>query len=159
MKVKISLILICICTLFLQFGTDPIQKDLLNYINVELPKVAPLETEAVNAYSSVSGANYTTDAAMYKKIKEEALPKYSKFTSKLKSIKPATPELQSVHAEYVKAAQDQEEAFKFILDAIKKQDAKEIQTANVDLNAASTLISNWKTDLLELCKKHNVVIE
>ena len=158
MKVKISLIII-LSILFLQFGTDPVQKDLLNYINVELPKVAPLETEAVNAYSSVAGANYTTDEAMYKKIKEEALPKYSKFTSKLKAIKPATPELQSVHAEYVKAAQDQEEAFKFILDAIKKQDAKEIQTANVDLNAASTLINNWKADLLELCKKHNVVIE
>ncbi len=158
MKLKISLILI-VSILFLNFGTDPVQKDLLNYINVELPKVATLESEAVNAYSSVSGANYTTDAAMYKKIKEEALPKYSKFTSKLKAIKPATPELQAVHAEYVKAAKDQEEAFKFILDAIKKQDPKEIQTANVDLNAASTLITNWKTDLLDLCKKHNVVIE
>ena len=34
-------------------SSDPVQKDLLNYVYTELPKVASLETEAVNGYASV----------------------------------------------------------------------------------------------------------
>ena len=160
MKLTLSTLLLFVGVLYLQFtpAPDPIQKDLMNYINVELPKVATLESDAIDAYGSVSGKNYTTDEAMSKKIKEVVLPKYKQFNSKLKAIKPATKDLQKIHSEYVEASKDQLEAFNFIVDAIKKQNADEIQKANKDLNAASTLIDSWKTDLLALCDKHNVVI-
>jgi hypothetical protein len=157
MKLKVSLLLFA-AVLFMNFSSDPIQDDLLNYINVELPKVADLESEAIDAYSSVSGDNYTSDAVMDKKIREVVLPKYKLFTSKLKAIKPKTKQLKEVHAEYVEAAKDQLEAFNFIVDAIKKQDKEEIERANKDLRAAATLISNWKTDVLQLCKDHNVIL-
>ncbi len=158
MKLKFSLLLV-FSVLFMNFAADPIQDDLLNYINVELPKVANLESEAIDAYSSVSGDNYTSDAAMDKKIREVVLPKYKLFNAKLKAIKPKTSELKKVHGEYVEAAKDQLEAFNFIVDAIKKQDADEIQRANKDLRAAAMLIENWKADILNMCKKHNVVIK
>lgn len=160
MKLKLSALLLFVGVLYLQFTTapDPIQKDLMNYINVELTKVATLESDAIDAYSAVSGTNYTTDAAMSKKIKEVVLPKYKEFNTKLKAIKPATKELQKVHGEYIEASKDQLEAFNYIVDAIKKQNASEIQKANKDLNAAGTLIDSWKKDLLTLCDKHNVII-
>jgi hypothetical protein len=152
-------LLIALCIFLTQCSSDPVEKDLLNYINVELPKVASLESEAVGAYESVAGENYTNDSAMYYKIKEVVLPKYTEFATKLKAITPATDELKKIHAEYVEASQDQLEGFTIILDALEKQSIEEVKQANVDLAAAGKLISDWKKDLTETCKKHNVVLE
>jgi len=143
---------------FSQCSSDPIGKDLLNYINNELPKVSQLESDAIDAYRSVSGNNYTGDSVMYFKVKDVVLPKYTEFNTKLQTIVPATEELKKIHGEYVEAAKDQLEAFNFIADALIKQNADEIQKANVDLEKGVALIDGWKKDMLELCKKHNVTI-
>jgi len=158
-KKFLYLSLFVIAILFSQCSGDPIQKDLLNYINTELPKVASLETEAVDAYASVSGANYTSDQAMSDKIKSIVIPKYTEFSEKLKAIKPATPEVEKIHSEYVEASKDQLEAFNLVIDAIAKQDITEIEKANKDLRAGRELIAKWNADLNEMCKNHEVKIE
>jgi len=140
-------------------SSDNVQKDLLNYINNELPKIATLETEAIAAYGSVSGDNYSSDSTMYYTIKQTVIPKYEEFTSKLKAIHPATEEIATMHGEYVKAAGDQMEAFKLICLAIEKQDAEIIKQANTDLDQAGNLIDLWKKDLDEKCKQHGVTFE
>ncbi|MFL5730787.1 MAG: hypothetical protein ACJ75J_14965 [Cytophagaceae bacterium] len=139
-------------------SSDPIQKDLLNYINVELTKVALLETRAVDTFESVSGKNYKGDSIMYVALKDVVLPNYSELYKKLQGIHPATKELKKIHGEYIKAAKYQLEAFNLIVDAIKKQDAKEIQKANKDLKEAISLVADWKKKLLDLCDRHNVVL-
>jgi hypothetical protein len=141
----------------LQCSPDPVQQDLLNYINVEMPKVATLESEAVTAYGSISGENYQNDSIMYYTIAETVVPKYEEFYAILKDIKPATAEVTSLHKEYVQAAADQLEAFKLIMDAIEKQDAQIITTANEDLAEGRALLKMWRADLDSACVKHNVV--
>lgn len=141
----------------LQCSPDPVQQDLLNYINVEMPKVATLESEAVSAYASISGENYQGDSLMYFTIVETVVPKYEEFYGILKDIKPATAEVQSLHKEYVQAAADQLEAFKLILDAIEKQDATIITEANDDLAEGRALLKMWRADLDSACAKHNVI--
>jgi hypothetical protein len=138
---------------------NPVQKDLLNYINVEMVKVADLESTAVKAYASVSGENYESDSIMYAVISETVVPNYQEFYSILSAIKPATEEVANLHKEYVRAAADQLEAFKLILEAIEKQDAGIINTANEDLAEARALLKLWRTDLDSACVKHNVVFE
>ena len=105
---------LCLLLILGACSGDPVQKDLLNYVNTELPKVASLETEAVDAYASVSGENYSTDSAMYYTIKQTVLPKYEEFNTKLNTIQPSTPEVKAMHQEYINAAGDQMEAFKLI---------------------------------------------
>jgi hypothetical protein len=152
--------LVAIAVLFFQFTTaDPFQQDLLNYINVELPKVATIESEAIDAYSSVVGDNYTSDDVMYKKITEVVIPKYTSFSKQLAAIVPATGELKKIHKEYVKASQEQLKAFNLIADALQKQDANEIKQANAELSKAASLIASWKKDLLAMCKKHNITLD
>jgi len=158
-KYTLNILLIITIFLFSQFTGDSVQKDLLNYINIELPKVADLESEAVDAYSSVSGENYISDAIMSEKMTSVVVPKYEAFAKKLKAIKPKTSEVKKIHAEYVEASKDQMEAFNLIVHAIKKQDVNEIKKANADLDAARKLIDSWRTDLNEMCKKHNVILE
>jgi hypothetical protein len=140
-------------------SSDAVQKDMLNYINTELPKVSTLETDALAAYESVTGANYTNDSTVYSAMKKTVIPKYEEFSSTLASIHPATEELIAMHGEYVKAAGDQMEAFKLICLAIEKQDAGIIKQANDDLSQARNLIALWKKDLYEKCKAHGVTLE
>jgi hypothetical protein len=144
--------------LFVACGGDPVQKDLLNYINVEMPKLADLESEAVEAYASVSGQNYTNDSIMYAVMSNTVVPKYQEFYGILESIQPATDDVQDLHKEYVRAASDQLQAFQLILEAIEKQDVTIIETANGDLDEARTLLKLWREDLDAACAKHNVII-
>ena len=153
-KLFLSLLLLSI----LSACTVTVQKDLINYINVEMPKLTDLETKAIDAYGSVAGENYQNDSIMYYTIQQNVIPPYEEFYSILQSIKPATPELQKMHQEYVMAAGDQLEAFKLIMEAIEKQDPQIIEKANKDLDLAKELIAQWRSDLDELCKTHDVVV-
>ncbi len=157
-KIKLMLSLLIVTFFLSQCSTDPVQKDLLNYVNVELPKLSALETESIDAYNSVIGDNYTTDSVVYAKLKNVVIPKYTDFTTKLQAVAPATEELKAIHLEYVEAAKDQLEGFNYIVDAIDKQNASEITKANDDIKRAKEFIDQWKKDLNEDCKKHNVVL-
>ncbi len=140
-----------------QCSPDPVQQDLLNYINVEMPKVATLESEAITAYESISGENYQNDSIMYFTMAETVVPKYQEFYTTLESIKPATAEVASLHKEYVHAAADQLDAFRLIIEAIEKQDPQIITRANEDLAEGRALLKMWRADLDSACLKHNVV--
>ncbi len=154
-KLLLSLLLV---SLFVSC-TVTVQEDLLNYINVEMPKLADLESKATDAYASVSGENYQNDSIMYYTIQQNVIPPYEEFNSIIKTIKPSSPEVQAMHNEYVEAAKDQLEAFQLILEAIEKQDPEIITKANEDLDKAQQLIIYWRKDLDEACKKHDVVLE
>lgn len=138
-------------------STDPVQKDLLNYVNNEMPKLAPLESEAVGAYDGVAGENYQNDSIMYFTIKQNVIPKYEEFATRLAAVYPATPEVKAMNDEYVKAANDQLEGFKLVCLAIEKQDPEVIKQANKDIDEAKNLLDLGRKDLDEQCKKHGVV--
>ncbi|MFM9839485.1 MAG: hypothetical protein ACKVOQ_14545 [Cyclobacteriaceae bacterium] len=155
-KIKISIVLVLALA---ACSADDVQKDLLNYVNTEMPKLATLESEAVDAYGSVSGDNYKDDSTMYATIKETVIPKYEEFSAKLAAIHPATKEVTTMNDEYLKAAADQLEGFKLICLAIEKQDPNIIEQANADIEEAKNLLDVWRTDLNEQCKKHGVVLD
>lgn len=138
---------------------NSVQQDLINYINVEMDKVADLESTAIEAYASVSGENYQSDSLMYAVISETVVPNYQEFYNNLSNIKPATDEVAVLHKEYVRAAADQLNAFQLILEAIEKQDAEIINRANEELDEARALLKLWRMDLDSACAKHNVVFE
>lgn len=149
---------LALLVVLLQCSPNPVQQDLLNYINVEMPKVATLESEAVTAYASISGENYQNDSIMYYTITETVIPKYEEFYSILKSINPATEEVAALHKEYVHAAANQLGGFKLILEAIEKQDTNIITQANEDLAEGRAMLKLWRADLDSACAKHHVVL-
>jgi hypothetical protein len=81
-------------------STDEVQKDLMNYVNNEIPKVSALETAAISAYDSVAGDHYQNDSIMYFTIKQNVIPKYEEFSSKLSSLTTSTPEVKAMNDEY-----------------------------------------------------------
>jgi len=154
---KKTLLSLLTMSLFISCAVS-VQDDLLNYINVEMPKLADLESKATDAYASVSGENYQNDSIMYFTIQQNVIPPYEEFNSIIKTIKPSTPEVQAMHNEYVEAAKDQLEAFQLVLEAIEKQDAEIITKANEDLDKAKQLLIYWRKDLDEACKKYDVAL-
>lgn len=139
--------------------SDPVQKDLINYYNTELPKITQLEEDAMGAYAGIAGPNYQNDSVMYFVLKDTVIPKYSEFYNALQAITPATDEVKKMHGEYIEAAKDQLEAFKLIVEAIDKQDEEVIKVANGDFEKAKIALDEWKAEFEEIRKKHNVVME
>lgn len=156
---KIKLLFVISFFLLIACGGDSVQKDLLNYVNEGIQPLASLESEAIDAYGSVSGENYESDSAMYYTMVETVIPKYEEFYSKLQAIKPTTEEVSKMHQEYIEGAADQLEAFRLIREAIEKQDIDIINTANTDLDKARDLLALWRKDLEEKCKTHNIELE
>lgn len=139
--------------------SDPVQDDLLNYVNEELPRASQLEAEAVSAYQSVTGANYTDDYTLYDVLSLEVIPTYNEFIKELESIHMETDEVNELHEEYIEAANIQYNAFVKTLTAIENQDRQIIEEANSMLEEARSKIRNYNTELKKLAKEHNVELE
>jgi hypothetical protein len=138
---------------------DPVQEDLLNYVNKEMTAAYELEKIAVTAYKSVTGVNYKDDQTMYDTLKKDVIPNYEKFIKELKSIKIESNELKEIHDIYIRGAETQSEAFAIIIKALENQDPALIQEANDMLDKGRKEIEDYQNKLDELADEHNVNIE
>jgi len=135
---------------------DPVQDDLLNYVNKEMKPVGKLEAAAVSAYESVSGVNYQDDQTMYDALTKEVIPNYNEFIKELDSVKIETDELRKIHEIYIEGADIQFKAFVTIKQALEEQDPVLIQKANDMLADAREHIRDYKSKLNKLAKEHKV---
>ena len=158
MKPKIASIIIMITLFLFGCGQDPVQQDLLNYLNNEMPELADLESEVLKDYESVTGPNYKNDLETYKVITGKVIPKYRNFISKLEAIQPKTSEVRELHELYIGAVNKQYNAIVQISAAIFNQDANLVVQANEKLNEGRKEIRNFHNKLQELASKHNVEI-
>lgn len=160
MKSKAIAVLVFLLSLFILAGCakDPIQDDLMNYLNNDISKISSMEEDAAAAYASVTGNNYTDDQTMYDTLNSKVIPKYNELINKVSAIAPKTKEVQEIHKIYVNAAKTQMDGFKKILTALEKQDAGMIEDANKDLQKASSGMADYQAKLKELGSKHNVTV-
>ncbi|WP_160724300.1 hypothetical protein [Bacillus sp. USDA818B3_A] len=138
---------------------DPVQDDLMNYVNKEIKQAGKLEAAAVSAYEGVAGANYKDDQTMYDALTKEVIPNYNEFIQELDSVKIETDELREIHEIYIEGADIQYKAFVTIKQAIEEQDPALIQEANDMLADARERIQDYKSKLNKLAKEHNVKIK
>ncbi|TWD95725.1 hypothetical protein FB550_11287 [Neobacillus bataviensis] len=138
--------------------SDPVQDDLLNYVNKEMKQAGKLEAAAVSAYEGVSGANYQDDQTMYDALTKEVIPNYNKFIKELDSVNIETDELQEIHEIYIEGADIQYKAFVTIKQALEEQDPALVQEANDMLADARDHIRDYKNKLNKLAKDHDVKI-
>lgn len=138
---------------------DPIQDDLVNYSNKEMEKAYDLENNAVSAYESVSGVNYSDDQTMYDTLTSEVIPNYNEFIKVLNTAKIETDELKEIHEIIIKGADLQYNGFVKIVFALENQDPTAIEEANGMLEEARKHLRNYRNKLDKLAKEHNVVWE
>ncbi|MFO1443664.1 hypothetical protein KDN24_10660 [Bacillus sp. Bva_UNVM-123] len=156
---KKTLISIFFALILLTACGNPIKDDLLSYINDDFTPLAYLELETMNAFDSVTGANYTDDETTYYTLIDEVVPKYSEFIDKLEAIMPDTNEVSKLHEQYIDAANLQHSAFLTILDALEKGDPGLITEANEKLDEARKRIRAYEQNLKKLANENNVEID
>lgn len=137
---------------------DPIKADLIIYLNQDILRIASLETTALRHYSSVSGQNYKSDAALEAALNDQVLPIYQKFLRRLEQIQPQTFAVSKVHQKYVEGARGLYEGFKLLHAAIQMQNAQMVGAANTRIQQGTQSIQEWRESFLSLCQKHNVKV-
>jgi hypothetical protein len=157
---KTILALLCIGVLALAgCFSDPVQDDLLNYINKETTTAAQLEDKAISAYGSVSGVNYQDDQTLYDALVTEIIPDYKEFIKELESVDIETDELKEIHDIYLTGANHQYNGFLKIVEALENQDIGMIEEANKMLDEGRKNINEYLDKLNALAEDHNVEIE
>lgn len=124
---------------------DPVRDDLSDYLNNRTAALQPLEASALDGYSNARGL----------KARRQALSAYRGFVSQLKAIRPATKEVQDVHAAYVRAATTQMEGFAQSTAAIEKQDARQMAAARMKLDASHQELLAYKDKAEALAREHD----
>ncbi len=138
---------------------DPVQKDLLDYLNNKLAPLAETETQIANSYDSVIGENYTTDEETHRVLTEDVMPKYRDFALKLEEIQPQTQEVQEIHELYITAVNKQYNAIVQMIAALEHQDTSLVVEANERLSEGRSGIRNYHNKLHALAVKHNVEMQ
>jgi len=154
----ISALLICVSVLTGCGKADPVQDDLLNYINNQMPAIVELENK-VNTEFEASNAKGVDDATFAAKLKDVILPASNELVTKTKAILPATEEVRKVHNQFLALVTDQHETFTLLLqmsEAVKKSDAALADTLNEKIKTISNKPNNYSTDLEALKKAHGV---
>lgn len=159
MKKRLFVLFIPILLLLSGCSGDPVQDDLLNYVNKEIKDAGKLEAAAVSAYDGVTGANYQDDQTMYDALINDVIPNYSEFMKELEAVTIETDEVRAIHEIYIEGANIQFNAFAKIKQALENQDANLIQEANDMLADARKHIRDYQTELDKLAKEHDVEIE
>lgn len=154
----ISILLISVTMLIGCGKADPVQEDLINYMNKQMPTVSELANTISKEYDAVSAKN-VDDATMAAKLKDVIIPAANELVTKTKAIVPATEELKKVHNEFITLVTDQQETFNLVLQALKaaeKNDVALLNTINEKLTNIEKKPNTYTADLEALKKAHKV---
>lgn len=139
--------------------SNPIQEDLLSYINDEIAPISAEEAKIVANYDSVTGQNYTDDETTYKMLMDNVIPAYNELSDKILKIQPKTPEVRELHDLFIKLSGIQKSAFVGIADAIEKQDLGLVNEANAKLDEANKLARDYQMKLQDMAKEYNIELK
>ncbi|MGG3887638.1 hypothetical protein [Metabacillus fastidiosus] len=156
-KLKI-IIAVCIVTL-LAACSNPVQEEIISYVNEDLPEIAKLEEEVIGKYDNVTGENYKDDEILYDALTNEIIPDYSQLIDKLEAIQLSDKELRDIHEDYIEAANQQYSAFTKMLAAIENQDYALIEEVNGILSQSRKDMRDYQYDLKEYAEENDVEIK
>lgn len=133
-----------------------VKDDLISYVNDNLQDLDARQTEIFNMYDSVSGANYTSDEAMFAKIESEIIPTYQPLITDMEAVRPSTPEVRELHEILISANNTQFNAMSLILAALETGDYAKIEEANTKLDTARKLMRDFANELETLAADNKV---
>ncbi len=140
---------------------NKVSQELIDYINSDATRLAEIETEIIDSYNSVSGVNYTDDAAFYDEIKNVALPAAKRLISEANSVysKLSSEEIKKAHSIYLDACNVYYEALEGMLEGVEKQDVTTIRKASEKLEQISELATDYQNAIKQLAEKYRVELQ
>ena len=144
-------------TLLSGCGTDPVQADLENFLNVEMTDVNinyNILTEEVGKWET-----YEDDAQILASINDTLLPLVDASITALKDINPETEEVKAIKDKYVKMMDAYKASFEILAEGCETQEEATINAGNEKLEEALELLDDYNKALEELAKAHGSEVE
>lgn len=157
-KVGIAVAATLIIILVVISMNDPVQDDLLDYINNDLQTVAELESETVDLYDEAR-EDTANDYEMYLMLRDEVLPVAREWSEATEDIEVETEEVREVHELYIKMVNENYSGMTLMLSALENQDYAQVTQANEKLDSARKLGRDFQAALNKLMEEHDVVYE
>lgn len=136
--------------------TNPIQEDIIKYVNETLPTVVDIEAAVIAGYESATGENYVDDATTLSIIQDEVTPKANTWIAMVELIKPDTAELRAVHEIYIESVNVMSQAMGLITSGIVQGDVALVYEANEKMALQRKLTRQFLSELEQLAKENNV---
>lgn len=152
----VSTLLICVAVLAGCGKVDPVQDDLINYLNNQLVTLVESSNKVTTEYAAATGTNFVDDDTLAVKLSDIIIPASDGLLAKINAIVPATEEVRKVHSQYIAAMNEQNEAFKLLLQAAQKHDETMVKAINDKLANADKVADEYLAALEALKKEHNV---
>ena len=159
MKKILTLLLMVVMsiTLLTGCGTDPVQADFENFLNVEMSDVNENYTKLTEEVGKWE--EYEDDAAILKSLKEVLIPIVDGSLESLKEIKPETEEIKAIKGKYVKVMDTYKEAFEGLAEGCETQEEAKINAATAKLEEAIELLEEYNKALEEVAEEYGLEIE
>ncbi len=132
---------------------DPIQTDLLNYANNQLPTLTSLNGKLTQDFAAVP---FDNDQTFMTKVKANIIPASDQLISKAKAIVPTTPEVLKIHNQYIELLNVQGEAYAMYLKSFQDKNTDLMTSATAKLTSVGDLSDKFLSDLKALEKEHNI---
>lgn len=136
--------------------TGSAAKDLVEYANQGLLRIAELERRSLESYAAVIGENYTTDESVYEALKNVVIPTYKRFLDELRNITPQNEDVRNLHRIYVGGAESIYDGFKTKMIGIENNNMSIVVSGNEKIEKGRDEIIRWNQERIELYKKHGV---
>ena len=144
-------------TLLAGCGTDPVQADLENFLNVEMTEVNADYTKITEEVGKWEA--YEDDAQILASINDTILPLVESSLAALKDINPETEEVKAIKDKYVKVMDTYKVAFETLSEGCETQDEATINAGSQKLEEAVELLDEYNKALEELAKEHGSEVE
>jgi hypothetical protein len=159
MKKIFALLLMAVMsvTLLAGCGTDPVQADLENFLNVEMVDVnADYEklTAEVGTWETLEDDN-----AIKKSIDDTLLPLVNGSLEKMSGINPETEEVKAIKDKYVEVMDTYKVAFETLAESCETQEDATINAGSEKLEEALELLDEYNKALEELAAEFDLEIE
>ncbi len=153
----ILLMVVMSVTLLAGCGTDPIQADLENYLNVEMTDVNADYTKITEEVGKWE--EYEDDNGILTSINDTLLPLVEASLTALKDINPETEEVKAIKDKYVKVMDAYKVAFETLAEGCETQEDATINAGTAKLEEAVGLLGEYNKALEELAAEYDLEVE
>jgi hypothetical protein len=141
--------------------TSPVEKDLLNYVNIQMKNVAEMESKPIDLYNSIISDKEMDNETSAALINDSVLPAYKEYILKLESISSQikTPAVKQIHEICISAANAQFYGISLAATALLKNDNVMMVKSGEKTDEGRKLMRQYNDALSRLGKKYKLQLQ
>lgn len=165
MKEKIYLAVIILALACASFGCgnkdnadNVLQEDITTFVNESLPSISEERNNAISIYNSYFASEDTDVSQFLTDLQDNAIPDMEEYIYNLNAVETQTDEVAALKELYVQSVQAEYDAMKLVASAIEDENEEYLTQADELIDEASSLMSQYDSQLKSLAADNNISI-